>query len=205
MKATIAIFPLMITLAACDDEGNDFELYEPSHVELTDASYDRLEQSELLNTVVLPYFDNLAAIGVGLRDDAGAVVPNQEAEDAWFDLWNLDQGRIFGAYPVEIPGLTFDIEGKEGLEAFVAQTRGAFGKWQFVNADVFAAEDGETFFMVCDGDMESATPTPIPYQNRYTFVMRVEDGKVIEIEEYFNPETFRAFLEELRAQLEPSE
>ena len=66
---------------------------------------------------------------------------------------------------------------------------------------VYKAAGIPLYLVGCDGEMESDTLVPIAYNNYFIYAIHLENGKIIEYEEYFNPIKLGDFLKNFFTQL----
>lgn len=208
MKKFLALVMMLFLFFSCSikvGREKNMSYYTPEHIYLTPESEKAVRLSTQLSMVVIPYFDNLVKLSLGSTDSSGKKIPNSTAENAWLGLWNIEKGKITIAYPPAIEGAPKTISAEKGFTAFISQSRGAFKEMRFINTTVYKATDASIYFVRCDGEMVADTPKPIPYKNHYLFIVHVENNKIVEVEEHFDPIKFGEFLKRMFSQLSQTE
>lgn len=94
--------------------------------------------------------------------------------------------------PFQASGETADealprLDGVEAIGGYWQQASAVLPEAAFVDVLMIEGADGESVVVEARGDMTTADGRP--YDNRYVWVLRVEDGRITEVREYFNPVT----------------
>ena len=85
------------------------------------------------------------------------------------------------------PGALRRFDGKPATLAYFGGAAERLPRVAFVEVEVTEGTDGETVFVEARGDMDLVDGRP--YANLYVWRLKVEDGRVAHIREYFNPVT----------------
>jgi uncharacterized protein len=122
---------------------------------------------------------------------------------AWDSLVAQD---VVMRFPFAPRGLPRTCTGREACRKLVQGLFSVISRFRWLDLDLHATDDAE---LVCGtGRSEAMTTMDRAYANRYCFVVRVRDERIIEYCEYFDPlpamDVFREWLDGASAEVPPS-
>jgi uncharacterized protein len=103
--------------------------------------------------------------------------------DGWLDLL---ADEITVDTPLAPKGEPTRFEGKPAVESRFAGARRRMPVLTFYDLDILATEDHERWVATCRS--EGVRTNGQAYQNRYCWILRIRDGKVVWWAEYFDPQ-----------------
>jgi len=108
--------------------------------------------------------------------------------DAWISHWSdIGSRQLIPYSPDDFPKV---VEGKETLGKVYHDLIGGYGRLTYTYIDISPMEDPNKVVVEWGVDIE-VLATKGRYQNQLIGIFTFEDGKVVELKEFFNPDNFR--------------
>jgi ketosteroid isomerase-like protein len=146
-----------------------------------------------VKTVLLVMIMSLGGCAQGPTKEQGVTMSNRKVVDNFFvalETQNFEllkevfaeNGRQLNPYVPE--GFPKSFDGREAIYKQYSSLPQQFGQMKFPRT-IYATEDPNFFFVKYKGDIEIKAGGK--YENDYLSTFKLENGKVVEYTEYFNP------------------
>ncbi|MES1025806.1 nuclear transport factor 2 family protein [Gloeocapsa sp. BRSZ] len=114
--------------------------------------------------------------------------------EEWGELWS-EQGKFIIPYPVNQPPTI--IAGKETLVEHFNTFKPIVAEMRFSDIDIIQATNSELFVVKMSNYVKATNG--YEYKNKLVWFVKIEDDKISEILEYFDPVAYNQFVKELSA------
>jgi ketosteroid isomerase-like protein len=121
----------------------------------------------------------------------------------WFDLahsddrWSLADDDLMMSAPFAPPGRPKVMSGLSKRRKTSDAVRESFKSFSWVDLEIFQTEQSDIVFVTTKS--RAVTQWDTVYTNEYIFKIKLRDGKLLQISEFFNPLLIVAALEEMKA------